>query len=69
LAKKRRIMLFCDDLFALKLYEKLLTQILGRTVPSVHGSTDTESRQRTVANFRKASEGDVVLFSKYAFVT
>jgi DNA excision repair protein ERCC-3 len=65
LSHKRRIMLFCDDLFALRVYAQMLSNIIGRKVPSVDGKTENSLRESIVSNFRRAADGDVVLFSKY----
>jgi DNA excision repair protein ERCC-3 len=53
-----KIMVFCDNLFALEWYALMLKK------PKIDGSTQTEERAKILRQFRSSQGGDCVLFSK-----
>eukprot|EP01128_Nolandella_sp_AFSM9_P006454 TRINITY_DN3323_c0_g1_i2.p1 TRINITY_DN3323_c0_g1~~TRINITY_DN3323_c0_g1_i2.p1 ORF type:complete len:563 (-),score=127.36 TRINITY_DN3323_c0_g1_i2:64-1752(-) len=58
LAQNHKIMIFCDDIFALKVYSTILKKTM------VSGSTPTSERERIIGDFiRDAAKGECVLFS------
>jgi len=58
LQNKRRVMVFCDNLFCLAWY----TQMLRR--PKIDGATPVDERVRILQNFRQAENGDCMLISQ-----
>lgn len=58
LQQKRKIMVFCDDIFGLDWYAKLLVR------DKVDGSMNLEERSRLLNRFKNNPNGDCLLFSK-----
>ncbi|XP_049848955.1 uncharacterized protein LOC126316966 [Schistocerca gregaria] len=58
LTEKRKIMIFCDDLFGLEWYHELLRK------DKIDGATPEFQRETILKRFRSTDGGDCVLFSK-----
>jgi len=58
LQNKHRVMVFCDNLFCLSWYTRMLRR------PKIDGSTPVDDRVRILQNFRQASNGDCMLISQ-----